>query len=415
LRARIHRGAHEIGGNCVELEADGKRLVLDVGRPLWAGSDEDVPLPSIAGLRDGNDPSLVGVLLSHAHPDHYGLMDQVDPSVPLFTGEATARILKEAAFFTPSGLDRRWAGYMADREPLRLGPFTVTPYLVDHSAFDAYALLVEAEGRSLFYSGDLRGHGRKAALFERLVDNPPADVDVLLIEGTRLGRPATDGDLSSETEVEERCVELFRETTGLVLAAFSMQNVDRVVTLYRAATRSGRELALDLYGAEVMRATGRATIPQPGFERLRFFVPQSQRVKVLRTRQFERMQPIRRDRIYPEELADHAGELVLSFRPSMAAELDRARCLEGAAAVWSMWSGYLREERLLALHEFLERHGIPLTKIHASGHATVEDLVRLARAIRPSRIVPIHTAHHERFAASFGAAEVHRDLEWWTV
>ena len=34
MRARIHRGAHEIGGSCVELEADGCRLVLDVGRPL---------------------------------------------------------------------------------------------------------------------------------------------------------------------------------------------------------------------------------------------------------------------------------------------------------------------------------------------------------------------------------------------
>ena len=31
MRARIHRGAAEVGGNCVELEAGGERLVLDVG------------------------------------------------------------------------------------------------------------------------------------------------------------------------------------------------------------------------------------------------------------------------------------------------------------------------------------------------------------------------------------------------
>ena len=55
------------------------------------------------------------------------------------------------------------AGLLADRKPFELRPFTITPFLVDHSAFDAYALLVEAGGRRLFYSGDLRGHGRNAA------------------------------------------------------------------------------------------------------------------------------------------------------------------------------------------------------------------------------------------------------------
>lgn len=37
MRVRIHRGAHEIGGNCIEVEEDGDRMVLDLGRPLSAG------------------------------------------------------------------------------------------------------------------------------------------------------------------------------------------------------------------------------------------------------------------------------------------------------------------------------------------------------------------------------------------
>jgi len=38
--------------------------------------------------------------------------------------------------------------------------FTVREFfLVDHSAYDAYALLVEADGERLFYSGDLRDVG----------------------------------------------------------------------------------------------------------------------------------------------------------------------------------------------------------------------------------------------------------------
>ena len=34
MRARIHRGAADVGGNCVELDAGGTRLVLDVAWPI---------------------------------------------------------------------------------------------------------------------------------------------------------------------------------------------------------------------------------------------------------------------------------------------------------------------------------------------------------------------------------------------
>ena len=103
MRVRIHRGAHEIGGSCVEVEADGARLVLDVGRSLTAKRGTDVALPAVAGFVDP-DPSLAGVIISHAHQDHWGLVGQVPLGVPLYLGEATQRILDEAAFWT-DGLD----------------------------------------------------------------------------------------------------------------------------------------------------------------------------------------------------------------------------------------------------------------------------------------------------------------------
>lgn len=150
MRARIHRGAHEIGGNCVELEHDGQRVVLDVGRPLNVARDEFVPLPSI----DPGSASLHGVLITHHHADHWGLVDQVIAETPVWMGAATQRILEAAAFWT-NGLDIPLSGQLQHRIPLELGPFTITPYLNDHSAFDAYSLLVEAGERRLFYTGDI--------------------------------------------------------------------------------------------------------------------------------------------------------------------------------------------------------------------------------------------------------------------
>jgi ribonuclease J len=415
MKARIHRGAHEVGGNCIELEAQGSRVVLDLGRPLGAPPDADVPLPAVPGLL-GGDPSLVGLLISHPHLDHCGLVGGVAPTVPVFLGAAATRILQESAFFTPSGLVLKPSGFLCHRESLQIGPFQVTSYLNDHSAFDAYSVLIEADGRRLFYTGDLRGHGRKAALFEELLRQPPKDVEVLLMEGTHIS-PETDGSElgPSESDVENACVETFRASKGMVLAMYSPQNVDRLVTVYRAAIRSGRILVMDLYTAAIAAATGRETIPQASWDRVRVYLPKSQRAKVVREQAFERTNAVRDARIYPEELSSRRSDLVMLFRLSMARELEAANCLSGASAVWSMWPGYLREASGEALKAFLGRHGIPMAIHHASGHAFIPDLKRLVDSLAPRRVVPIHTFGGDRFGKFFPRVESHADGEWWEV
>lgn len=50
----------------------------------------------------------------------------------------------------------------------------------------SYSMLVEAGGERLFNTGDIRGHGRKHRMFAEPLDDPPAGVDVLLMEGTNL-------------------------------------------------------------------------------------------------------------------------------------------------------------------------------------------------------------------------------------
>jgi ribonuclease J len=414
-RARIHRGAQEVGGNCLELEDGGLHLLLDLGRPLTAPAEADMPLPDVAGLRE-HDPSLVGVVLTHPHVDHFGLMAGVSSEVPIFIGEAAHRILREAAFFTRSGLACQPAGFLRHRQSFALGPFTVTPYLMDHSAFDSYSILVEAGGRRLFYTGDLRAHGRKARLFEELVRNPPGGVDALVMEGTNI-RP--DVDIAkrgrSEVDVENECVETFRAARGMVLAIYSPQNIDRLVSIYRAAIGSGRDLVLDLYGAAIAAATGRETIPQAHWERVRVYLPNRQRAKVIESGEFHRTDAVRADRIYPEELVQRRGELVLTFRQSMSRELEKAGCLPDAHAVWSMWPGYLEEPSGQKLRAFLERHGLGMTVHHASGHAFIPDLQRLVAALAPRCVVPIHTFGSDRFCEFFPRTERHADGEWWEV
>ncbi|WP_342738617.1 hypothetical protein [Bradyrhizobium sp. B117] len=164
--------------------------------------------------------------------------------------------MRAAADFVPDAVALNAAQHLEHGKQIQIGPFAIVPRLVDHSGFDAYAIEVEADGKRLFYSGDLRAHGRKRKLFEVLLAHPPRNIDVMLMEGSSLGRLADDGEFPTEEALEDVFVDRFKHTAGMALVTCSAQNIDRVVTVYRAAKRAGRTLIVDAYAAEVLKATG---------------------------------------------------------------------------------------------------------------------------------------------------------------
>lgn len=414
MQVRIHRGTREIGGTCVELDHEGARILLDLGLPLDGDPGDASCHPVVDGLSGSGD--LKALILSHGHRDHVGLAHLAGPDLPVVMGAATQAILTAAAPFVPDAYLPPSTITMKNGKPLTFGPFTVTPTLVDHSAYDAYAFLVEAGGQRLFYSGDFRGHGRKASLFERFIRHPPKNIDLLLLEGSSLGRLDPDQRFPTESNVEDRFVSLFQETTGMALVAASAQNIDRMVSLYRACKRTGRTLVIDLYAAEVLRATGNANIPQSDWPGMAVFVPHYQRVRIKQTGRFDLVEAHAANRIFPDQLRALAPRAAYLFRPAMLRDLDRAECLSGATAIWSQWDGYLAQERGSALQADLAERGIPLAHAHTSGHASILDLKRLAEAIAPRQIVPIHTFHADSFPELFGpSVSIKQDGQWWEI
>jgi ribonuclease J len=412
MQINIRRGSHQIGGTCIELEAQGKRLVLDIGMPLDAPDPDKVEMPAVKGF-DTADPTLLGVVLSHPHQDHYGLANRVPPTTPFLVGAAAQQILEAATVFTPSGGKFANVIHLVDRKPIPLGPFTITPFLMDHSAFDSYAVLIEADGRRIFYTGDLRAHGNKAKLFERLVHHPPAGVDVLLMEGTTIGRQDANEHYKTEAELIPEFTQLFTATKGLALVWSSGQNIDRLVTIFKAARKARRQFIVDMYTATILDATGNASICGALHNNMRVFLPSSQRKQIKEQHRFDVSDRYKARRIFPGKLPEAASRSVLLFRPSMCRDLERAGCLEGAELVYSLWDGYLKkEQKFLA---WLGERDIPLRKCHTSGHAPLCDLKRLRQAFATTIVVPVHCADPEAFAQHFERVVRHADNEWWEI
>ena len=125
MKFRIHRGATVIGGNCVEAQARGKSLLLDLGLPLEAGKPDQSLLPPVEGLLTGNNPDLLGVVISHPHSDHYGLLEVVHPSVPVYIGDDARKLLEMASAFTTGRPFAQPITSYRNRATFDVGPFRI--------------------------------------------------------------------------------------------------------------------------------------------------------------------------------------------------------------------------------------------------------------------------------------------------
>ena len=137
LTLTAHRGTNQIGGSCIEIvHPQGARLILDAGRPLDAPEGATGLLP--ASL-DVSRPA--AVLFSHPHQDHWGLVEELPGTWPVWTGASSAKLIAVIGDVTRRPLTRTFQTWDSRSGPFTVGPFTVTPILTDHSAFDAYMLL----------------------------------------------------------------------------------------------------------------------------------------------------------------------------------------------------------------------------------------------------------------------------------
>lgn len=381
----VHRATQQIGGNCIEISTDGHRVVLDVGRPLDAPQDAKGLLPKTLDISRPAD----GVLISHPHQDHYGLLNEVPEAWPVHCGEPTARLIRLSTALGGKQLPHRFMPWKSG-ETAMVGPFSVTPMLTDHSAFDAHMLLIEVEGRRILYSGDFRTHGRKPVLPRRLIQSPPRDLDVLLMEGTNLG---SDKPVMSETDLEGDFVELFRAAAGRVFVAWSAQNVDRTVTLYRACLKTGRTLVVDLYTAEVMESLAEfGRLPRPGWDSLKVVITSAFARLYRRTGRGDFVDRMAGHGISAARLAETPSKWVVMVRPSLIRDYEPNAVLPTPddAWCWSMWRGYLKNEDGAAVQAWFEKGGSRAAHIHTSGHASPTELRSFAKAMNAKQFVPIH-------------------------
>lgn len=419
MKFKIHRGTKEIGGSCVEICTENTRILVDFGMPLIdkKGNDFDFNkyrllqvselvkegiLPDIDGLYGGNDHMIDAVIISHAHQDHYGFTHFIDKNVKLYLGEATHKIITLNTFFTPQEAISENVTYYEKNRSFQVGDITITPYWADHSAFDAYSFLLEADGKKIFYSGDFRNHGRKTNAFKWFTYNAPDDVDYLLLEGTTIGRDSKP--FKTEPEIEEELTVLFQQSTKINLVYTSGQNIDRIVSVYEACLKSNKLLVVDVYVATILKELSPFDgIPYPSkdFRILKVMFPYYTSRRLTNEGNEKILYQFKAFKITKVEISQRSTEIVMIVRPSMQKDLEHIPGIDGGNIIYSLWEGYLKKPNTQKFIEYLTNRNFTLHKIHTSGHADTETLKQMVNALNPKNIVPIHTFNATEYCKIF--------------
>lgn len=398
MKVLIHRGSKEIGGTCIQLSTQNSTILLDLGLPL---SKESRSL-DVSTLKPD------AVLISHPHQDHFGLIEALDPWVPVYIGELGKRLIDITRVLLGQTLHDNDFRHFKSWQPFMIADFTVTPFLVDHSAVDAYGFLIEAEGKRVFYSGDFRGHGRKSVLFDRIVAHPPKDIDLLFMEGTMMRR--SNDEYPTEADVEEKIYQTIKAQENISFIISSSQNIDRIVSAFRACKRAGKTLVIDIYTAWVLEQLKLISQNSPAMEwdQIKVYATHGQDKKLTKHPEFfgDFRKRVYKHRVSKEELQANPSDFLVFGKMSHFRNIDRYKGERPVNVIYSQWLGYLSSSDVdyfgaEAVAAYRNDPQVKFIYAHTSGHATVEDLQRFATAVNPGRLIPIHTEHGDLFPRCF--------------
>lgn len=445
VNIKIHRGTSQIGGTITELYTENTHIFIDFGSELTVNPEDSTDGKMIDMIKTANCDA---VLFSHYHGDHVGLLEHIPAKdirgkkITLGMGKVARQVLVNIQKTLANDMssapeemqahkdllqllqdNRRWQDFTDGltegnerSSTFDIGDFHITTLRVDHSAYDSYMFVIEAEGKCIVHTGDFRVHGRLGEhFFEKLQSfMQQKKVDVLLIEGTMLGR--LDEVVMTEKMLQKKATQLLQQPENkYAYLICSSTNMESLASFHKAVLFSNKEkkdrgadhkraMYVNFYVKEQMDLFASA---EPditwGFRKANQFERQGEYNEALEMSQMEYM--------------EKNGFLCLIGKSDSYKKYIEPFREKNPLLIYSMWEGYVSEEKketndpkMKALFEsFPEDRRVIL---HTSGHAVKKDLEEMIAKVNPKQaIIPIHTEFKESYEKLAGVGSLVRALE----
>ncbi len=464
-------GVKEIGGTKIFLEISKKRFFLDFGmnykkrnlffeeylNPRVANGIGDLYfldlIPKIKGLYrkdlvkfilkegvkelgDGNEENFVdGVFLSHAHFDHSGYITFLREEIPVYTSKITETLLRamedvsstqfETSMFKfirrPATKNYKDPDYYGTHNAVNVstentfGSVKVFAYPVDHSVPGAMGFVFTGDEGAIVYTGDLRLHGKNAKDTETFIKKARAfKPKILIIEGTNLrGEENNKKEFWTEEKVYEKAGEVIKKTEKLVMADFSIRDINRFMTFYNLTKENNRKFVITLKDAYLLNAMYNAGMNVPPLTDPLIYVYLKKKKtgtynlkKDYTEKWIKKLFELKIKTVKASDIRKNEADYVFVMRYWDLQELVDLRPSKGSKYIHSSSEAHSEEQQIdeWRMNNWLKKFGLyPREHIHASGHARKEDLFKIVSEIDPEIVIPVHTEHPEEYVKQFGS------------
>lgn len=401
-------GVGEIGMN-LSIYGLGNRhqrswLAVDLG--VSFGDEEHLPgidliMPDIRFLEQERK-NLVGLVLTHAHEDHFGAIIDLWPRLKC---QIYATKFSAALFEAKCAAERNAPDIPVTVVPsgarIEVGPFGVEFIPVAHSIPESHALAIHTAAGIVVHTGDWK-------IDPTPIIGPPTDerrlrelgdegVLALIGDSTNAVR---DGRSASETEVARTITDLVKAAKGRVAVTTFASNVGRLRAVADAAREAGREVVV------VGRAMARV-------------------VQVAReTGHLNGMQDFRSADVYGHLPHDKVLALCTGSQGEPRAALARiarddhpeVTLNRGDTVIFSSRTIPGNEKAVGAIINGLVAQGIEVITdrtqlVHVSGHPRCDELRDMISWVRPRLLIPVHgealhLSEHAKLARASGVPKV---------
>ena len=383
MKTKIIKGTNQIGGCITEISTENSRIIIDFGEDLIEDKEKEIVI--IPGLNDGKESLYDAVFITHSHGDHIGLVNTINKDILVYVEETSKEIhnLTCAFVFDMESITRETKSFKFG-EKIIVGDIEVTPYIVDHSAYNSCMFLIESNGKRILHTGDYRSHGKKGKLFLENIKTIGSNIDLLITEGTVFGRN------DEEYMTEDMLVEdIFNKVKKYkqVLVMQSSTNIDRVVTMMKVANKMKIPMIQDLF-TSVICSNIANNIPNPKTYNGVYTWTNSKYYNKEKYKMY--VEKFSKYRNY-----DYKNGYLMLVKGSMYSDIKRKLYdmgyLDNACVVYSMWSGYLEQDYTKKFIDYLKSLGVDFIYAHTSGHSDIMTMRKVNELLKPKKTLVIHT------------------------
>jgi ribonuclease J len=379
-------------------------LAIDLG--VSFGDEEHLPgidliMPDISFL-EKERKNLVGLVLTHAHEDHFGAIIDLWPRLkcPIYATKFSAALF-EAKCEAERNPPKIPVTVIPSGGRVDIGPFNVEFIPVAHSIPESHALAIHTEIGTVLHTGDWK-------IDPTPIIGPPTDerrlrelgdagLLALIGDSTNAVR---DGRSPSEAEVAKTIAGLVKRAKGRVAVTTFASNVARVRAVAEAARAADREVVV------VGRAMDRV-------------------VQVAReTGYLEGVQNFRSPDLYGHFPADKVLALCTGSQGEPRAALARIAnddhpeitLNKGDCVIFSSRTIPGNEKAVGAIINGLVAQGVEIITdrehlVHVSGHPRRDELREMLAWTRPQLVIPVHGEalhlhEHAKLARAAGVPKV---------